>query len=55
MGEDGEVCLCTANYFYTCMYIAPPLCAGTLLVVRRLACLKDSGSYTGEGLSPWQV
>ena len=23
--------------------------AGTLLVVRRLACLKDSGSYTGGG------
>ena len=33
----------------------PPLCSGTLLVVRRLACLKDSRSYTGGGLSPWQV
>jgi len=26
-----------------------PLCAGTLLVVRGPACLKDSGSYTGGG------
>jgi len=37
------------------MDFPPPLGAGTLPMVRRLACLKDSGSYTGGDLSPWQV